>query len=82
MKILSDFTCQQASGTYMKLENGVCTSSDANMAGQISKDMVCAGGGDTDDCIGDGGAPLSVKQSGQHSLVGITSWGLGCAAVS
>ena len=48
----------------MKLENGVCTSSEANMTGQISKDMVCAGGGDTDACVGDSGAPLSVKQFG------------------
>ena len=82
MEIMSDSACRKASGTAMKLENGVCTSLEVSMAGRISQDMVCASGGDTDACYGDGGAPLSVKQFGQHSLVGITSWGEGCAAVS
>ena len=57
----------------MKLENGVCTSSEANMTGQISKDMV--------------EIQMPVwgivgLHSQSNSLVGITSWGLGCAAVS
>ena len=82
MKIVSDSACEKASGTAMKLENGVCTSFEASMAGRISQDMVCAGGGNTDTCIGDGGAPLSVKQCNQHSLAGIASYGIGCADVS
>ena len=82
MEIMSDSACRKASGTAMKLENGVCTSLEVSMAGRISQDMVCAGGGDTDACIGDGGAPLSVKQSNQHSLAGIASFGIGCADVS
>ena len=84
MEIITDSACEQASGTAMYLENGVCTSEEASMpfAGQISKDMVCAGGGDTGVCFGDGGAPLSVKQSGKHSLVGMASFGYGCASVS
>ena len=82
MEIMSDYACGQASGTAMNLLNGVCTSEEKSFAGKISQDMVCAGGGDTDACIGDGGAPLSVKQSGKHSLVGIASWGYGCATVS
>ena len=82
MEIWSDYACRKASGTAMNLENGVCTSFEASMAGQISQDMVCAGGGDTGPCIGDGGAPLSVKQSGKHSLVGMASFGYGCADVS
>ena len=82
MEIWSDYACGKASGTAMYLENGVCTSFEASMAGQISQDMVCAGGGDTGPCIGDGGAPLSVKQSGKHSLVGMASFGVCGGSVS
>ena len=57
----------------MKLENGVCTSSEANMTGQISKDMVCAGGGDTDACVGDSGIVGLHSQS--NSLANTVLWG-------
>ena len=32
-------------------------------------------------CTGDSGGPLTVEKFGQHYLVGITSWGFGCATV-
>ena len=49
--------------------------------GTITRGMICAGARGTDSCQGDSGGPL-VSQSSSHagySLVGITSWGYGCA---
>jgi secreted trypsin-like serine protease len=41
--------------------------------------MVCAGNGATDTCQGDSGGPLMVPYGGVLVLVGVTSWGNGCA---
>lgn len=51
----------------------------------ISDHMVCAGvaGGGKDACQGDSGGPLvATTGGGQHLLVGVTSWGNGCALAS
>lgn len=54
---------------------------DQHHMGPVTKTMICAGTlqGGQDTCQGDSGGPLMVNQNDQTRLVGIVSWGIGCA---
>lgn len=54
---------------------------NSQYGGRITPQMICAGfqEGGKDTCFGDSGGPLTCQQNGEKQLVGIVSFGRGCA---
>jgi hypothetical protein len=62
------------------ISNADCNKPDS-YGGRISTQMFCAGvqEGGLDSCQGDSGGPVMFDRNGSKELVGIVSWGDGCA---
>merc|ERR550519_47196 len=75
--ILTNAACEEGEGLADTNGDGVET--EVSMAGTISADMLCAEAEGKDSCQGDSGGPFTVDVEGQHRLVGVVSWGFGCA---
>ncbi|VTJ61832.1 Hypothetical predicted protein [Marmota monax] len=68
------------------VENAVCEQQYHNASRHrhrdrriILDDMLCAGSEGRSACYGDSGGPLVCKVTGSWRLVGVVSWGIGCA---
>jgi len=62
------------------VDNAACDKGHG-YTGEVTEDMMCVGGNDKDSCIGDSGGPL-IKRGASYEedrLVGVVSWGRGCA---
>ena len=78
---------QQASVTI--LERNYCLDSSGYLPSELGPDMICVGKLDNDgngeadggvnSCQGDWGGPLICDIEGKAALVGVASWGNGCA---
>merc|ERR1712018_1073747 len=70
--------------TLMKVSVPVVSDDDCRDAyGQsdITDSMICAGleEGGKDSCQGDSGGPFICGEKGSEELIGVVSWGIGCA---
>lgn len=68
---------------YAETNIAECLTEGGYAESEITENMICASTAqfDKDSCQGDSGGPLAVMDDdGNYNLVGITSWGEGCAS--
>merc|ERR1712130_682893 len=65
--------------TVRTMSNSACTSGTAYSSGDITSRMLCASNPGKDSCQGDSGGPLVTQTGSFYTLIGVVSWGQGCA---
>lgn len=66
--------------TVTTMTNSKCKgSSTAYSSSDITSNMICAADSGKDSCQGDSGGPLITKTGDYYVLIGVVSWGFGCA---
>jgi len=75
-----------SSPLLLEVEVDIISNSDCNTdyGGGVTDNMICAARAGKDACQGDSGGPLIIRgnDATQDVLVGIVSWGIGCASPS
>ena len=83
--IISNRECNKSAGlTYYcdPKKNNTIVPRRTTYEGKIFDDMICGVNEGRGQCRGDSGGPFTVEENGKHILVGVTSWGFGCAKVN
>merc|ERR1719244_315914 len=61
------------------ISNTACTTNTLYNPGEITSNMICARRSGKDACQGDSGGPMVTKEGNSFSVIGVVSWGIGCA---